>query len=87
MSSSPDNTKTSTTTSTNSPPRYSTTAPPPYNTSDACSLASKSSTSKSFFSKMLPQKTPKVAAEGNSIMQQKVDAEETKQAARAFYFC
>ncbi|CAE7177291.1 hypothetical protein PTTW11_06144 [Pyrenophora teres f. teres] len=86
MSSSPDNTNTSPATSANSPPRYSTTAPPTYNTSDAHSLASKHSTSKSFFLEMLPKKTPKATAQGSSTMQQKVDAKEAKQAARACYF-
>ncbi|RMZ74043.1 hypothetical protein GMOD_00004869 [Pyrenophora seminiperda CCB06] len=95
MSSAPENTYTSTSTSTfasttntseASPPSYSTAAPPPYKTSDACSLASGKSTSKSFLSKMLPRKAPEATVQRTSTAQKMVDVEEAKQAARATYF-
>ncbi|KAL1793087.1 hypothetical protein ACET3X_008069 [Alternaria dauci] len=67
-------------------PRYSTTAPPPYTSSDANSLMSTKSTSKSILAKMLNRKSYEATSQSSSQVQKKSEEKETRAAARAAYF-
>ncbi|KAG9196632.1 hypothetical protein G6011_01753 [Alternaria panax] len=67
-------------------PRYSTTAPPPYSTSDANSMISTKSTSKSILAKMLNRKSSEATPQSSSQIQKKIEENETRAAARAAYF-
>ncbi|KAH7391838.1 hypothetical protein BKA66DRAFT_28238 [Pyrenochaeta sp. MPI-SDFR-AT-0127] len=86
MSSSSTNANTASTS-----PRFSTsTAPPPYTSSDAYSVASGKSTSKSILNKVFHRKSSEVASTGTSSRKvktlQEIHENEAKHAARAAYF-
>ncbi|KAI4659760.1 uncharacterized protein J4E79_006296 [Alternaria viburni] len=76
----------SNTTSPSDLPRYSTTAPPPYSSSDANSLVSTKSTSKSILAKLLNRKPAEATSQSSNEAQKKVDESENRAAARAAYF-
>ncbi|RYN40664.1 hypothetical protein AA0113_g3790 [Alternaria arborescens] len=64
-------------------PRYSTTAPPPYTSSDANSMFSTKSTSKSILKKMLNLNS---TSQSSNQTRKETEENEARAAARAAYF-
>ncbi|KAB2101012.1 hypothetical protein AG0111_0g10742 [Alternaria gaisen] len=64
-------------------PRYSTTAPPPYTSSDANSMFSTKSTSKSILKKMLGLNS---TSQSSNQTRKETEENEARAAARAAYF-